>query len=96
MAVTPLNVAQDDLDTVAAIVRAAETLVEKGKKAAADVLETAEADILYKNGTFTVAGTDRRISLFELADRAKCVQQGAAQRPQHAAPANCLEILPNA
>jgi aerobic carbon-monoxide dehydrogenase large subunit len=54
-----------------AIVRAAQALIEKGKKVAADVLETAEADIVYDNGTFTVAGTDRRIGLFELADRAK-------------------------
>jgi aerobic carbon-monoxide dehydrogenase large subunit len=54
-----------------AIVRAAETLVEKGKKIAADLLEAAESDIVYNAGTFTVTGTDRRVSLFDLAERAK-------------------------
>ena len=54
-----------------AIVRAAEALVEKGKKIAAELLEAAESDIVYNGGTFTVTGTDRRIALFELADRAK-------------------------
>jgi aerobic carbon-monoxide dehydrogenase large subunit len=54
-----------------AIVRAAEVLVEKGKKLAADQLEAADGDIVYSSGTFTVTGTDRRVDLFELADRAK-------------------------
>jgi aerobic carbon-monoxide dehydrogenase large subunit len=54
-----------------ALVRATETLVEKGKKLAAEALEAAEADIVYEGATFTVAGTDRRISLFDLAERAK-------------------------
>jgi carbon-monoxide dehydrogenase large subunit len=54
-----------------ALVRAAETLVDKGKKIAADLLEAADSDIVYNNGTFSVTGTDRRVSLFELADRAK-------------------------
>ena len=54
-----------------ALVRAAETLVDKGKKIAAELLEAADSDIVYNNGTFSVTGTDRRVSLFELADRAK-------------------------
>ena len=34
------------------------------------MLETGEADIAYKNGSFEVVGTDRRVSLFEVAARA--------------------------
>ena len=50
-----------------ALVRAVETLVEKGKKATANVLEAGEQDIVYGNGTFRVTGTDRRVELFDLA-----------------------------
>jgi len=35
----------------------------------AEALETAERDIEYAEGVFSVAGTDRRIGLFELAAR---------------------------
>jgi len=46
-------------------------MLAKGKKVAAGLLEASEADIQYANGNFTVVGTDRRISLFETARRAK-------------------------
>jgi aerobic carbon-monoxide dehydrogenase large subunit len=54
-----------------AIVRAAETVIRKGKKLASDALEAAEADLVYEAGSFVVAGTDRRIGLFDVAARAK-------------------------
>jgi aerobic carbon-monoxide dehydrogenase large subunit len=54
-----------------ALVRAAEALIEKGKKLAADALEAAEADIVYSGGKFTVTGTDRSVDLFALAELAK-------------------------
>ncbi len=50
-----------------AIVRAVETVIRKGRKFAADELEAAEADIVYDKGVFCIAGTDRRIDLFDLA-----------------------------
>jgi aerobic carbon-monoxide dehydrogenase large subunit len=53
----------------AAVVRGIELLIEKGKKIAAMLLEASEADIEYKAGVFKVAGTDRRLSLFEVASR---------------------------
>ena len=53
-----------------AMIKTIEVLLAKGKKIAAHVLETAEADIEYGNGQFGVVGTDRRISLFDLAARA--------------------------
>jgi aerobic carbon-monoxide dehydrogenase large subunit len=54
-----------------AIVRAAETVLHKGRKLASDALEAAEADLVYEAGAFVVAGTDRRVGLFDLAARAK-------------------------
>lgn len=54
-----------------AIVRVAEAVVEKGRKVAAQLLEAADSDITYRDGMFAVAGTDRRLSLFEVAARAK-------------------------
>ncbi|HEY7297596.1 MAG TPA: xanthine dehydrogenase family protein molybdopterin-binding subunit [Xanthobacteraceae bacterium] len=53
-----------------ATVKAVETMLAKAKTIAAHVLEAAEADIAYKQGRFEVVGTDRRISLFDLAARA--------------------------
>jgi aerobic carbon-monoxide dehydrogenase large subunit len=53
----------------AAVVRGIELLLEKGKKIAAMLLEASEADIEYKVGVFKVVGTDRRLSLFEVASR---------------------------
>ena len=54
-----------------AIVKTIDTMLAKGKTIAATALEASEADIAYKDGRFEVVGTDRRISLFELATRAK-------------------------
>lgn len=53
-----------------ATLKAVETMLTKAKAMAAHVLEASEADIAYGAGTFEVVGTDRRISLFALAERA--------------------------
>jgi carbon-monoxide dehydrogenase large subunit len=50
-----------------AVVRAAEKIIAKGKKIAAHLLEAAEADVEFKDGKFTVAGTDRAKSIQEVA-----------------------------
>ena len=47
--------------------RAADVLVQRGRNLAAERLETAPADIAYRDGAFEIVGTDRRIGLFELA-----------------------------
>ena len=52
-----------------AIVEASRLVVEKGKRAAAHLLEAAEGDIEFANGRFTIAGTDRSIDIMELARR---------------------------
>jgi carbon-monoxide dehydrogenase large subunit len=50
-----------------AIWRAADIIIEKGTRIAAEALEAAEADIRFADGEFVVAGTDRRIGLIEVA-----------------------------
>ena len=54
----------------ASVVKCISLIVEKGKRIAAMVLEAGESDIVYEHGHFGVVGTDRRISLFDLAARA--------------------------
>src|SRR6185503_576922 len=54
-----------------ALYRAADLMLEKAKPIASGLLETAESDVAYENGNFLVVGTDRRVSLFEVAARAK-------------------------
>jgi carbon-monoxide dehydrogenase large subunit len=52
-----------------AIVEASKLAVEKGKRAAAHLMEASESDIEFANGRFTIAGTDRSIDIIELARR---------------------------
>jgi len=47
--------------------KASQGIIAKGLKLASRHLEASEADIAFANGRFTVAGTDRSASLFELA-----------------------------
>jgi carbon-monoxide dehydrogenase large subunit len=54
-----------------ALYRAVDVMLEKAKPIAAGLLEAAEADIIYDHGMFAVVGTDRQISLFEVAARAR-------------------------
>jgi aerobic carbon-monoxide dehydrogenase large subunit len=54
-----------------AILRTVEVMLAKGRKAASVVFEASENDIEFSNGQFEVVGTDRKISLFEIADRAE-------------------------
>jgi carbon-monoxide dehydrogenase large subunit len=54
-----------------AIFRAAEEIVAKGTKVAAEALEAAEADLRFADGRFVVAGTDRSIGLLEVAKLAR-------------------------
>jgi carbon-monoxide dehydrogenase large subunit len=54
-----------------AIMHTADLVLEKGKRIASAALEASESDIQYRAGCFEVVGTDRKISLFETAKRAK-------------------------
>jgi carbon-monoxide dehydrogenase large subunit len=46
---------------------AADKVIAKGRKIAARLLEAAEPDLVFANGRFTVAGTDRAVRLTEVA-----------------------------
>jgi carbon-monoxide dehydrogenase large subunit len=50
-----------------AIVKALDKIIAKGKKIAAHLLEAAESDIEFKDGKFTVAGTDRSKAFGEIS-----------------------------
>jgi aerobic carbon-monoxide dehydrogenase large subunit len=50
-----------------AIVKALDKIVAKGRKIAAHLLEAAETDIEFKDGKFSVAGTDRSKTFAEIA-----------------------------
>jgi carbon-monoxide dehydrogenase large subunit len=50
-----------------AIVAASAEVIAKGRALAADVLEAAEADIVFADGRFSIAGTDRGIAVLDLA-----------------------------
>jgi aerobic carbon-monoxide dehydrogenase large subunit len=54
-----------------AIWRASDIIIAKGRAVAARALEAAEADIEFDAGVFRVTGTDRTITLLEIAARAR-------------------------
>jgi carbon-monoxide dehydrogenase large subunit len=51
----------------AALVRAKDKIVEQGKAIASHLLEAGESDIVFEDGRFTVAGTDRGVRIEEVA-----------------------------
>jgi aerobic carbon-monoxide dehydrogenase large subunit len=51
----------------AAAVEACDAVIARGLRMAAHLLEAADADIRYRDGAFTVAGTHRSVGLFEVA-----------------------------
>jgi carbon-monoxide dehydrogenase large subunit len=53
-----------------AIVMVSEKIIVKGKKIAAHILEAAESDMEFKEGRFTIAGTDRGIGIHDVAKAA--------------------------
>jgi carbon-monoxide dehydrogenase large subunit len=52
---------------MSAIAKALDKVIAKGKKVAAHVLEAAEGDIEFKDGRFTVAGTDKSAGFGDIA-----------------------------
>ncbi|WP_022722417.1 xanthine dehydrogenase family protein molybdopterin-binding subunit [Rhodopseudomonas sp. B29] len=54
----------------AAVVSSAD-MIAKAREKAANILEASVEDIEYSAGTLTIAGTDRKISLFEIAAKEK-------------------------
>jgi carbon-monoxide dehydrogenase large subunit len=54
-----------------AIWRASDTIIAKGCRAAADMLEAAEADIFFADGRFSIVGTNDSVGLLEVAAHAR-------------------------
>ncbi|MGE3741733.1 MAG: xanthine dehydrogenase family protein molybdopterin-binding subunit [Geminicoccaceae bacterium] len=50
-----------------AVVNACNKIIAKGKKIAAHLMEAAEADVEFKDGQFTVAGTDKSVGMGQVA-----------------------------
>ena len=50
-----------------AVVNACNKIIAKGKKIAAHLMEAAEADVQFKDGQFTVAGTDKSVGIGQVA-----------------------------
>lgn len=56
--------------TGGAIARTADAVIEKGKRVAAMLLQAPETQVDYRDGKFSVRGSAREVSLFEVAARA--------------------------
>ena len=65
-----------------AIVEASAKVIDKGKQLASNVLEAATADIAFESGRFTIVGTDRSISIMELAQKLHGGLNLPAEAPQ--------------
>jgi carbon-monoxide dehydrogenase large subunit len=50
-----------------AIVKAVDKVIAKGRKIAAHLLEASDADVVFENGEFKVAGTDRKVPFAQVA-----------------------------
>jgi carbon-monoxide dehydrogenase large subunit len=61
-----------------AVMLAVDKVVDKARKIAAELLEAAVVDVEFSNGRFTIAGTDRSVSLLDIAR--------AAHDPDHIPP----------
>jgi len=57
------------MHTGTAIVEAAAKIIEKGKQVASYLLEASPSDIAFQHGRFDIVGTDRAISVMELAKK---------------------------
>ena len=61
---------------------AADEVIDKGKEAAASLLEAAPADIEYGDGEYRIAGTDRKVSLFDAAKKTGGLQAQHTRAPE--------------
>jgi len=70
------------MHTGTAIVEASAKIIEKGKVLAGYILEAAPSDIAFDRGSFTIVGTDRSISIMDLAQKLHNGAKPPADAPQ--------------
>ena len=70
------------MHTGTAIVEGAAKIIAKGKELAAHALEAAPSDIAFDRGRFVIVGTDRAISVMELAQKLHDGPKPPADAPQ--------------
>jgi carbon-monoxide dehydrogenase large subunit len=70
------------IHTGTAIVEASAKIVDRGKELAAHALEAASSDIAFERGHFTIVGTDRTISIMDLAQKLHNGPKPPADAPQ--------------
>jgi carbon-monoxide dehydrogenase large subunit len=70
------------MHTGTAIVEASAKIIEKGKELAAHALEASPSDIAFDHGQFTIVGTDRSISIMDLAQKLHNGPKPPADAPQ--------------
>jgi carbon-monoxide dehydrogenase large subunit len=61
---------------------AADEVIGKGKDAAASLLEAALSDIEYRDGEYRIAGTDRKLSLFDAAKKTGGLEATHTRAPE--------------
>jgi carbon-monoxide dehydrogenase large subunit len=70
------------MHTGTAIVEASAKVIEKGKEAASHVLEAGVSDIAFDHGRFVIVGTDRAISIMDLAQKLRNGENLPAEAPK--------------
>jgi len=78
-----------------ALVEAAAQVIEKGREAAAFVLEAATVDIEFADGHFGIVGTDRRIGVIELARQVRSLAAAGKASPELPATLDVAHISDN-
>ena len=73
--------------------KASQAVIDKATRIAGHVLEADSADIAFRDGRFTVTGTDRSIGLFEVA-RAARERSDLPQDLRGPLAADCNELIP--
>lgn len=73
-----------------AAIAAADEAIARGTETAAQLLEAAAADIEYRDGSYRIAGTDRGVSIFEVARKAGGLVATHTRNPEkHTYPNGC-------
>ena len=82
-----------------AIVAVSDKIIAKGKKLAAHLLEASEGDVEFKDGHFTITGTDSAMGIHEVAkaafqlDKLPIGMNPASMRPRLIAPAAAISLM---